>query len=54
MAPRKLRQRLVEASLAGRYDIHLGVGLAWRSSASCSSHSRFAARVPRARGRCST
>ena len=27
MAPRKLRQRLVEASLAGRYDIHLGVGL---------------------------
>ena len=22
-----LRQRLVEASLAGRYDIHLGVGL---------------------------
>ncbi len=27
MAPRKLRQRLVEASLLGRYDIYLGVGL---------------------------
>ena len=27
MAPRSIRQRLIEASLAGRYDIYMGVGL---------------------------